>query len=584
MHYLLTIFTLCYSLTYAYITYIEVKYPLPGEKSPPGSPWPFPKKWKASPRLLTIDPNTFYLSTNMKNCDVIDEGLKRYRDYILIDKRNGKKDEDLPILKGLNVDIRKLDKKDCGYPSHNQDESYLLSVPESGISTIQAETVWGALRGLETFSQLVYQDRKNAVSMNFKTLKSDVYRYFIYQTLCLQYRINITEIEDAPRYKYRGLLIDTSRHFQVKKVLKKNLDAMAYNKFNVFHWHIVDDQSFPFESKTYPNLTTVGAYSPKHVYTYEDIKEVIEYARLRGIRVIPEFDTPGHTQAIGKAFPQLLTPCYGEGLDKPYTPNYTEHASAEILNPMEDFTYDFFKALFEEVKGVFPDEYIHLGMDEVYYACWKSNPEIKKFMEEHNMKDYSDLETYYVNRTLHNVKDIGYKYMIWQDPIDNGVVAEPDTIVQVWKDTELDIKMKKWQEYIEPIAQKGYQMVLSSCWYLNYISYGQDWKKYYKCDPRGFNATEEQKNLIIGGEACMWGEYVDATNILSRLWPRASAVAERLWSPENINDADSASFRLDEHRCRMLRRGIPAQPILNGFCGDYEWDMEESSNTNAANP
>ncbi|XP_067143926.1 beta-hexosaminidase subunit beta-like isoform X2 [Centruroides vittatus] len=557
MHYLLTIFILCYSLTDAYITYIEVKYPLPGERAPPGSPWPFPKKWQASPRLLTIDPNTFYLSTNMKNCDVIDEGLKRYRDYILVDKRNGKKDEDLSILKGLNVDIRKLDKKDCGYPSHNQDESYSLSVLESGISTIQAETVWGALRGLETFSQLVYQDRNNA------------------------YRINITEIEDAPRYKYRGLLIDTSRHFQVKKVLKRNLDAMAYNKFNVFHWHIVDDQSFPFESKTYPNLTTVGAYSPKHVYTYEDIKEVIEYARLRGIRVIPEFDTPGHTQAVGKAFPQLLTPCYGEGPDKPYTPNYTEHAAAEILNPMEDFTYDFFKALFEEVKGVFPDEYIHLGMDEVYYACWKSNPEIKKFMEEHNMKDYSDLETYYVNRTLHNVKDIGYKYMIWQDPIDNGVVAEPDTIVQVWKDTELDVKMKKWQEYIEPIAQKGYQMVLSSCWYLNYISYGQDWKKYYKCDPRGFNATDEQKNLIIGGEACMWGEYVDATNILSRLWPRASAVAERLWSPENVNDADSASFRLDEHRCRMLRRGIPAQPILNGFCGDYEWDMEESSNTNA---
>ncbi|KFM63113.1 Beta-hexosaminidase subunit beta, partial [Stegodyphus mimosarum] len=533
-----------------FITYIEVRLPLPGERSPPGSPWPMPKSWHRSDHQLTIDPQSFYISSGASDCDVIDEALRRYKKIAVTDLK-GHKQTGLPELQGLHVNV--ASGYQCGYPKHGDDESYKLDVPASGVAELHANTVWGALRGLETFSQLVYQDKSGSLL------------------------INSSKIEDEPRYKYRGMLIDTARHFQPIKTLKKNLDAMAYNKFNTFHWHIIDDQSFPLESKIYPNLTELAAYSPKHVYTHENIRDIIRYARYRGIRVIPELDTPGHTQALGKAFPWLLTPCYGEGPDRPYTPNYPEHASAEILNPMINDTYRIFKTLVEEVKSVFVDEYIHLGMDEVYYACWRSSPEIREFMDENNYTDYNQVEQHYVRKTLQNVKDTGYKYIIWQDPIDNDVQAEPDSVVEVWKDTYLDHKMDKWENYIVPIAQKGYQIILSACWYLNYISYGQDWKKYYLCDPRSFNGTEEQKDLVIGGEVCMWGEYVDGTNLLPRLWPRASAVAERLWSPATLTDVDSAAFRLDEHRCRMLRRGIPAQPILNGFCGDYEWDFEEDT-------
>jgi hexosaminidase len=214
-------------------------------------------------------------------------------------------------------------------------------------------------------------------------------------------------------------------------------------------------------------------------------------------------------------------------------------------------------------------------MDEVYYDCWESNPDIKQFMTDHNMTKTEELEQYYVKKTIENVKKIGYKYMTWQDPIDNGVEMSADTIVEVWKDTELVETFKRWDEYIIPIAEKKYKMVLSACWYLNYISYGPDWKKYYNCDPHNFSGTTQQKDLVIGGEACLWSEYIDGTNLLSRLWPRASAVAEKLWSNSlDTNNTDNAQFRLDEHRCRMLRRGVPAAPILNGYCGHYEWDIE----------
>jgi len=298
--------------------------------------------------------------------------------------------------------------------------------------------------------------------------------------------------------------------------------------------------------------------------------------------VIPEIDTPGHTQGFGKAFPDLLTTCYGPD-GAPFTSIYAKHARAEILDPTKEYTFDFFKEFFREIRSLFVDEYIHLGMDEVYYECWKSNPDIKKFMQSLDLKNVSEVEQYYVRKTLQNVKDIGYKYMVWQDPVDNGVKLADDAIVQIWKDTELVSRFDSWQEYIVPIVKQKYQIILSSCWYLNYISYGEDWKKYYNCNPRSFNGTDEEKELVIGGEACMWSEFVDGTNILSRLWPRASAVAERLWSnPALTYNTDNAQFRLDEHRCRLLRRGIPAQPILNGFCGDYEWDMNGSSATAVA--
>lgn len=142
---------------------------------------------------------------------------------------------------------------------------------------------------------------------------------------------------------------------------------------------------------------------------------------MRGIRVIAELDTPGHTHAMARAFPELLTPCYKDG--RPFRADFPHNSESEILNPMRPQTFTFMRELFAEFKATFPDEYLHLGMDEVFYSCWRSSPEVARFMVTHNMSTYSELEEFYVRRTLAEVKSLGYKYILWQDPVDNGVTV-----------------------------------------------------------------------------------------------------------------------------------------------------------------
>ncbi|OQR74869.1 beta-hexosaminidase subunit beta-like [Tropilaelaps mercedesae] len=527
----------------AHITYIEAKAPLVGSPPPPGSPWPKPQFHASYPTLYELRPESFNFVTSMTGCELIEKAIVRYRDLIFLQNTVPIRSK-LPRLYNLTIIL--LEKDDCAYPEHGMDESYTLVILERfPRAVLKSKTPWGILRGLETFSQLIY--------MNETTN---------------QYLINATSVWDWPRFGFRGVHLDTARHFLPLKVIKQNLastDAMAYNKFNVFHWHIVDDQSWPYQMKVFPNLT-YAAYHPKLIYTRQDVQDIIEYARERGIRVIPEIDTPGHTQALGRVFPDILTPCYDEdGKGKPKYPFYAGH---EMLNPMQDYTYWVVYNILKEVKMTFPDNYIHLGMDEVYYDCWHSSPEIQQFMIHHNMSLISEVEEYYVRKTLNNAKSLGAKYMIWQDPLDNGVKPETDTVIGVWRNTG-----GSWEDYLAQAVNYGYQIVLSTPWYLNYIEYGQDWQKYYAVDPRAFNATEKQRQLIIGGEACMWGEFVDGTNVISIYWPRASAVGERLWSAVHVNDPEEAKWRLDEHRCRMVSRGIPAAPILNGYCGAYDWGV-----------
>ncbi len=361
-----------------------------------GSPWPMPQALTTTPDIYTLTDQKsfrFYQKTTVA-CPVLAQALVRYKSIVFpqqaepFAKHSGKNQQvnnkaSLPLT-GLAVSIT-----DCSelYPSLQSLENYTLEVGGND-AVLVAHSAWGALRGLETFSQIVYTSAGSLV-------------------------VNKTSIVDFPRFAHRGYLVDSSRHFLPVGYLLKFLDAMAYNKMNVFHWHIVDDQSFPYESIAFPFMSQKGAFIPSYVYSQQDVLKVINYARDRGIRVIPEFDTPGHTLSWGSVA-SLLTPC----ADKTGKPT----GSYGPINPMLNSTYDFLAKFFKEIATVFPDQYVHLGGDEVNFACWKSNTDIQAFMTQMGYgQNYSRLEGYYEQRFLDIVEGLKVQPLVWQEVIDNGV-------------------------------------------------------------------------------------------------------------------------------------------------------------------
>ncbi|KAJ2948811.1 hypothetical protein O0L34_g8069 [Tuta absoluta] len=408
------------------------------------------------------------------------------------------------------------------------DESYTLNVTETAI--LSSASLWGILRGLETFSQLFYF--------------TDGFTEIL---------INATEVSDAPAYKHRGLLLDTSRHYMPLKDILLTIEALAMNKMNVFHWHIVDDQSFPYQSEKFPDLSARGAYHKTMVYTKSDIETIVNYATERGVRVIPEFDVPGHTSSWGAAYPNLLTKCYRNG----------EVSGLGPMNPIRNTTYKLLKDLFQEVQGIFPDHYIHVGGDEVELQCWQSNPEILEWMQDNNVSSTSMLHSYFMSRTLPLLQPRS-EAIVWQEVYEEGVELTNSTLIHFWKNWGTVAKN------MNRALMQGFRILFSSYWYLDHLD--QTFEKMLQSDPREIAAgyySSRSLNLqnLFGGEACMWGEHIDDSNMHSRVWPRASAVAERLWSGPPVDTTGHTMSRIEEHSCRMKRRGVPAAPPTGpGFC------------------
>ncbi|GAB6029724.1 hypothetical protein CHUAL_005444 [Chamberlinius hualienensis] len=518
-----------------------------------GQVWPAPQNIDRKDTVLYMNPISFTFQYDDSLCEVISSAFTRY--YQLIFRPTSSKPGISPQFNDVNFfptankslggslrgELQSLQVQltaECEqWPYLNMDEQYQLKIDTEDYpleAKLIAVSPWGVLRGLETFSQLIYQDYTTGL-----------------------YLINSTFILDFPRFSHRGILLDTARHYVPIHIIKENLDAMAYNKFNVFHWHIVDDQSFPYQSIRYPNMTEYGAYDPlHHIYTVSEIKDIIDYARLRGIRVVAEFDTPGHTLSWGASINNLLTECYNT------TTNETNGKYGPI-DPSLPSTYTFLTDFFTEVSFVFPEPYLHFGGDEVDFSCWESNPLITNFMKQMNITTYRQLESYYMTNLLDSVTELGFSPLVWQEVFDNNVELDNSTVVEVWKSAEM-------LEMFE-VTKAGYRAILASCWYLDYIYHMPDWQQFYICEPQDFNATQQQLDLVIGGEACLWGEYVDGSNLIARLWPRASAAGERLWSNKSMTDVNAAAPRYEELRCRMMSRGIHAEPQNGpGFCdSDY---------------
>ncbi|MFB5081460.1 beta-N-acetylhexosaminidase [Raoultella sp. C349492] len=503
-------------------------------------------------------------------------------------------------------------KKVPAIPRPDSDESYQLKVTAEGV-TLKANTRFGALRGMETLLQLIQNGAENTA-------------------------IPYVTIDDAPRFPWRGLLLDSARHFMPLEAIKRQIDGMAAAKLNVFHWHLTDDQGWRFASTRYPKLQQQA--SDGLFYTQAQMKEIVRYATDRGIRVVPEIDMPGHASAIAVAYPELMS------APGPYQMERHWGVLKPVLDPTKEATYAFAEAMIGELAAIFPDPYLHIGGDEVDDSQWQANPAIQKFMRDKGLADSHALQAYF-NRRLEAILEKHRRQMVGWDEIYHPDLPK-SILIQSWQG----------QDALGEVAKHGYRGILSTGFYLDqpqYTAYhyrneivpqglnGVDtitdndsaqswsfvmprlkgsavegsftlvkgesgWRGFidfkgksrravqdiawlndnqitFSVDtwmgetrpvltvnddklggyfllgnvrypvsgqrldevPEGSQPVvpdgEQQKNLL-GGEAALWAENVVAPVLDIKLWPRTFAVAERLWSAQDVKDSDNMYQRL----------------------------------------
>ena len=396
-----------------------------------------------------------------------------------------------------------------------EDESYVLEVTTTG-AKLTAPTPLGAIHGLQTFLQLV-----NVSPGGFAA--------------------PAVTIQDKPRFPWRGLMIDSARHFIPLDVIRRNIDGMEAVKMNVFHWHLSENQGFRVESKKFPKLHEMG--SGGLYYTQEEMRDLIAYARDRGIRVVPEFDMPGHSTAWFVGHPELAS---GKG---PYEIERTWGIFDPAMDPTNEKVYKFLDDLIGEMARIFPDHYFHIGGDEVNGKEWDANPKIQAFMKAHGLKNNQALQAYFSGRVQKLVTKHGKAVVGWDEVLVEGVPK--DIVIQSWRG----------QASLAQAAKQGYRGILSNGYYLDL---GWSAARHYAVDPisgDAANLSVEAKQQILGGESCMWSEYVNPENVDSRIWPRNAAIAERLWSPQEVRDPASMYARLDFVSARLEWLGLTHRTV-----------------------
>jgi len=391
-----------------------------------------------------------------------------------------------------------------------EDESYVLEVTTAG-AKLTAPTPLGAMHGLQTFLQLVDVSPGG-------------------------FAAPAVTIHDQPRFPWRGLMIDSARHFIPLDVIRRNLDGMEAVKMNVFHWHLSENQGFRVESKKFPKLHELG--SDTLYYTQDEIRDLIAYARDRGIRVVPEFDMPGHSTAWFVGHPELAS---GKG---PYEIERRWGVFDPAMDPTNERVYKFLDDLIGEMAKIFPDHYFHIGGDEVNGKEWDANPKIQVFMKAHGIRNNEALQAYFSGRVQKLVTKHGKTVVGWDEVLVSGVPK--DIVIQSWRG----------QASLAQAAKQGYRGILSNGYYLDL---GWSAARHYAVDPMSgdaANLSAEEKQRILGGESCMWAEYVSPENVDSRMWPRNAAIAERLWSPQEVRDPASMYARLDFVSARLEWLGL----------------------------
>ncbi|XP_022747232.1 beta-hexosaminidase 2-like [Durio zibethinus] len=524
--------------------------------------WPKPVATFLSPSFTINSPHHQYLTP----------AINRYLRLIQTEHHHPLVSPSVNISNSSALEILTVNIIDLTAPlQHGVNESYSLSISEVGVTAyLTATTVWGAMMGLETFSQLVWGDPSSV----------PVGLY----------------VWDAPLFAHRGILLDTSRNYYGVEDILRTIEAMSANKLNVFHWHIADSQSFPLMVPSEPELAAKGSYGPDMIYFPSDVARIVQFGLEHGVRVLPEIDSPGHTGSWAEAYPEIVAcanmfwwPAGSQWPDRLASEPGTGH-----LNPLNPKTYKVIKNVIHDVATLFPETFYHGGADEIVPGCWKADPTIQSFLS--NGGTLSQVLETFINSTLPYIISLNRTAVYWEDVLlDDKVKVDPSflprehTILQTWIHGTNSTKK---------ITEAGYRAIVSSSdfYYLdcghggflgNDSQYDQQtaggnsgnggswcgpfktWQTIYNYDITN-GLSEDEAKLVLGGEVALWSEQADPTVLDSRIWPRTSAMAEALWSGNRDESGKKryaeATDRLNEWRYRMVSRGIKAEPIQPLWC------------------
>ncbi|KDQ62085.1 glycoside hydrolase family 20 protein [Jaapia argillacea MUCL 33604] len=440
-------------------------------------------------------------------------------------------------------------------PLESRDDSYTLSVPTGGApAEIKANTTLGLLRGLTTFGQMWYDYQG--------------------QTYTLMTPLTV---EDSPAYPYRGFMLDTARNFFPVTEIYRMLDAMSWVKINQFHWHVVDSQSFPLVVPGFENISYYGAYTPTSVYEPTDVANVVAYAAARGIDVLVEIDTPGHTSIIWKSYPEHVA-C------PEYTPwaTYANEPPAGQLRFASPATTNFTASLLGAVASMFPSTLFSTGGDELNTNCY-TNDSITQYYLNSTGETLEQALSNFTVKTHSVLEAMGKTPVVWEEMVlVHNVTLSNETIVMVWISSE----------DVAAVAEKGFKIVhaASNYFYLDCGGGGwvgdnpagnswcdpfKTWQNSYTFDPNA-NLTVEQQKLIMGGEHLLWTEQSSPSNLDPIVWPRAASSAELFWTGPYLTNATAGGTaetnvttalpRLHDVAYRMVQRGIMAIPLQPMWC------------------
>ena len=467
---------------------------------------PFPNHYEQKEGQLNV-PKVVTISTNGEFSSLIPEFVKTAKRFSIQAKG-----------KGENGFIQLIWNAALYNP-----EEYRLNI-SSNVITIEAGCANGCFYGLQSALQLISNAGVGG-------------------------SISCAFIQDKPRYGWRGLMLDESRHFIGMKEVKSLLDMMALQKLNRFHWHLTDSQGWRIEIKQYPLLTTIGGIgnltdpnAPAKYYTQAEIAEIVEYAKQRFIEVIPEIDMPGHATSATKSYPEFS----GGGSER--LPDFT-------FNPGKDVTYTFLTNILKEVTTLFPSQYIHIGGDEVHFGNqqWNILPDIQQLMKTHELKNLVEVEHYFLNRMSDSIKNLNKTVIGW-DEVVNADLPISNTIVMWWRHEK--------PNQLEKAINKGYQVILCPRipLYFDFIQhashkYGRKWssgayapiESVYEFPGTEFTSgVSISTPLVMGIQADLWTELIHTPERLQfMIYPRLSALSEAAWTDDRVKKFENFNSRMD---------------------------------------